>query len=122
MTGNDEHGLEMNKGDIFWANLDSPIGNEPGDRRPVLVIQSDLFNASSIPTVTVAVLTTNLALAKAPGNVLIRAQESHLPKDSVINISQIMTINRSRLSDYVAAIDTALLFSVDNGIRLLFDV
>lgn len=122
MTGNDPHGFAMNKGDIYWANLDSPVENEPGDRSPVLVIQSDLFNASSIPTVTVAVLTTNLALARAPGNVLIRAQESHLPKDSVINISQIMTINRSRLSDYVGEIDTALLFSVDNGIRLLFDV
>ncbi len=107
---------------MYWANLDSPIGNEPGDRRPVMIIQSDLFNASSIPTVMVAMLTTNVALAKAPGNVLVKHEESGLAKDSVINVSQILTINKTRISDFVCELDPALLFSVDNGIRLAFDV
>jgi mRNA interferase MazF len=112
----------MKKGEIYWANLDRPMGNEPGDRRPVLIIQSDLFNGSSIPTVIVSVLTTNLGLAKAPGNVLIRATESGLQRDSVVNVSQLITVNKSRLTDFVCELDPSLLFSVDNGIRLALDV
>ena len=112
----------MKKGEIYWADLEQSRGNEPGDRRPVLVIQSDLFNSSSIPTVMVAILTTNIRLSKAPGNVLVTSKETGLPKDSVVNVSQIITVNKSRLSDYVCELDPALLFSVDNGIRLAFDV
>ena len=112
----------MKRGEVYWANLDVPKGSEPGDPRPVLVVQSDLFNGSSIPTVLVAVFTTNLALAKAPGNVLIHSKESGLPKDSVINVTQILTVNRSRLTKFICELDAALLFSVDNGIRLAFDV
>jgi mRNA interferase MazF len=112
----------MNKGELYWAELDHAKGNEPGDRRPVLVIQSDLFNSSSIPTVMIAILTTNLKLAKAPGNVLISSSESGLPYDSVINVSQILTVNKSRLIKYVSDLDPALLFSVDNGIGLALDV
>jgi mRNA interferase MazF len=112
----------MKRGEIYWANLDRPTGNEPGDRRPVIILQSDLFNVSSIPTVLVAILSTNLSLAKAPGNILIKASESGLPKDSVINLSQILTINKSRLSDPICEIDASLQFALDNGVRLIFDV
>ena len=112
----------MKKGEIYWANLDTPKGHEPGDRRPVLVIQSDLFNGSKIPTVMVSILTTNMRLSKAPGNVLLKASETGLTHDCVVNVSQILTVNRSRLADFVCELDSALLFSVDNGIRLAFDV
>jgi len=112
----------MKRGEVYWAHLDVPKGNEPGDTRPVVIIQSDLFNGSSIPTVMVAVCTTNIALAKAPGNVLIRSAETGLPRDSGVNVSQILTINRSRLASLICELDAALLFSVDNGIRLAFDV
>jgi mRNA interferase MazF len=112
----------MKRGEIYWANLEIPKGNEPGDRRPVLIIQSDLFNGSSIPTVMVAVLTTNLGLGKAPGNVVLKAEEAGLPRDSVVNVSQILTVNRSRLTDFVCELDPALQFSVDNGLRLAFDL
>ena len=114
--------MEMKKGEIYWADLDPSKGNEPGDRRPVLIIQSDLFNNSSIPTVMVAILTTNLRLAKAPGNVMVKSQESGLSKDSVINVSQVLTINKSRIAEYVCDLDPSLLFCVDNGVRLAFDV
>jgi mRNA interferase MazF len=114
--------MVMRKGEIYWAELDRPTGNGPGDRRPVVVIQSDLFNASAIPTVMVAILTTNLRLAKAPGNVALSRSESGLPKDSVVNVSQILTINKDRLTELVGELDPALLFSIDNGIRLAFDV
>ncbi len=70
----------------------------------------------------VSILTTNLALAKAPGNVLITAKESGLPKDSVVNVSQVMTINRSRLTTCVGELDAAVMFAIDNGIRLAFDL
>jgi mRNA interferase MazF len=112
----------MRKGEIHWANLGEPSGNEPGYRRPVLVIQSDLFNGSAIPTVIVVPLTGNLALAKAPGNVKLSAKETGLPKNPVVNVSAIMTINRFRLDGIICEIDPSLLFTVDNGIRLALDV
>ena len=112
----------MEKGDIYWANLSVPEGNEPGYRRPVLVVQSDLFNQSAIPTVLVAPLTTNLSLAKAPGNIKLETAETSLPKDSVVNVSGIISVNRSRLEEYVTSLDPSLLFLVDNGVRLIFDL
>ena len=112
----------MKKGEIHWATLGELAGNEPGYRRPVLVIQSDLFNSSAIPTVIVAPLTGNLALAKAPGNIKLNAKETGLPKNSVVNVSAIMTINRSRFDGFICEIDASLLFMVDNGIRLALDV
>jgi len=112
----------MRKGEIHWANLGDPAGNEPGYRRPVLIIQSDLFNGSAIPTVMVAPLTGNVALAKAPGNVRLTAKEAGLPKNSVVNVSAIITINRSRLDGLICDIDPSLLFLVDNGMRLALDL
>ena len=87
-----------------------------------MIVQSDRFNRSAIPSVMVVPMTTNLELAKAPGNVLVKGSESHLPKDSVIVVSQIVAIRKERLGEYVHTIDPSLLLLVDNGIRLLFDV
>jgi mRNA interferase MazF len=112
----------VKRGHVYWANLGIPEGHEPGHRRPVVVVQSDLFNASAIPTVLVAPLTSNMKLAKAPGNIKLSKDESGLPKDSVVNVSQIVSINRSRLDALIGELEPSVMFMLDNGIRLAFDV
>ena len=112
----------MRRGEIYWVDFSIAGESEPGYRRPAMVVQSDRFNRSTIGSVMVAPLTTNLALAKAPGNVSVDAMTSGLPKDSVIVVSQIVSINNRRLDEYVSTLDPNTLFLVDNGIRLLFDL
>ena len=112
----------MEKGEIYWVDFGTGDEHEPGYRRPALVVQSDRFNRSTIGSVMVAPLTTNLALAKAPGNVRVDGKSVGLPKDSVIVVSQIVSIAKRRLDEHVATLDANALFLVDNGIRLLFDI
>jgi mRNA interferase MazF len=107
----------MQRGEIWWADLPEPVASEPGNRRPVLIIQSNDFNRSRIQTIIGVVLTTNLRLAAAPGNVLITADESKLPKDSVVNVSQIVTIDRSFLTERVSQVDDRILLLVEDGVR-----
>ena len=94
-----------------------PIGSSPGYRRPVLIIQSERFNRSRINTVIVAAITTNISLAEAPGNVLLAARTSRLSRDSVVNVSQIATLDKSDLSDYVHTLPAGIMAKVDNGLR-----
>ncbi len=108
----------IERGQIWWANLGPPTGSAPAKRRPVLVVQSDAFNASRISTVMVAVITSNQALAAAPGNVRLSRKQSRLPKVSVVNVSQVVTLDRDRLADRVATLDATLLQAVDDGLRL----
>ncbi len=89
----------MQRGEIWWADLPTPVASEPGYRRPVLIVQSDEFNCSRIRTVIAAVLTTNLRLADAPGNILITTDETGLPQDSIVNVSQVITVDRSFLTE-----------------------
>jgi len=112
----------VKKGDLYWANLGEPIGNEPAYRRPVIIVQSDLFNGSNIPTVLIVPLTTNMALSKAPGNIKFDAKEIGLKRDSVANVSQIISVNRQRLDEFIGTLDPSIMFMVDNGIKLVFDV
>lgn len=112
----------MQRGDIWWASLPEPAGSGPGFRRPVLVLQADDFNRSRISTVVVAVLTSNLALAQAPGNVLARARRTGLPKDSVVNVSQLLTVDKRLLSKKVRALDSATMAEVDDGLRLVLAI
>ena len=112
----------MKRGEIWWASLPVPTGSGPGLRRPVLIIQSNPFNASRLATVIVAVLTSNLALADAPGNVRAGKSESGLAKPSVINVSQIITIDRSILTQRVRAIPAVIMHRVDEGIRLILGI
>lgn len=107
----------MQRGDIWWATLPEPVASEPGYRRPVLIIQSDAFNRSRIQTVIAAVLTTNLRLAEAPGNVLVTADETGLPRDSVINLSQIITVDKTFLTERAGQIGERTMRLVDDGIR-----
>ncbi len=112
----------IQRGEIWWADLPEPRGSEPGYRRPVLVVQSDAFNRSRIQTAIVAVITSNLELARAPGNVLLPAGSSGLARDSVVNVSQLLTLDRSFLTEPAGALPRRLLRSVDDGLRLVLQI
>ena len=112
----------MKRGEIWWATLPGPSGSGPGFRRPVLVVQSNPFNESRISTAVIAVITSNLALAQAPGNVRIGKSESGLARPSVVNVSQILTVDKSLLSDKVRALSVSVMSRVDNGLRLVLDL
>ncbi len=110
----------MKRGEIWWASLPAPTGSGPGFRRPVLVIQSDPFNRSQISTVVAAAITSNVALADAPGNVRMGTSESGLAKPSVVNVSQIVTLDRQLLTQRVRAVPGTTMRHVDEGLRLVF--
>jgi mRNA interferase MazF len=109
----------MKRGDIWWASLPAPTGSGPGFRRPVLVLQSDPFNQSRIATVVVAAITSDLALAEAPGNVRLGRSDSGLSKASVVNVSQIVTLDRSVLTQRIRAVPGTTMRHVDEGLRLV---
>ncbi len=109
----------IQRGEIWWANIPRPLGSEPGYRRPVLIVQSDPFNASGIGTVVAVAFTSNLRLADAPGNVLCRRQDTALREDSVANISQLMALDKTWLDWRVAKLPPQLLHQVEEGLRLL---
>lgn len=107
----------MYRGEIWWANLPDPIGSEPGYRRPVLVIQDDTFTQSQISTVIVVIITSNIRLAEAPGNVLLPRGVSGLSRDSVVNVSQIFTIDKTFLTERIGSIPDYLQEEIDEGLR-----
>lgn len=109
----------MKRGELWWAHLPDPAGSGPGYKRPVLVIQSNPFNASRIATVVVATITSNQALAEAPGNVRITRSDSGLPQPSVVNVSQLITLDRSILTTRVKSLPGALMDKVDGGLKLV---
>ena len=108
----------MKRGEIWWASLPPPAGSGPGLRRPIVVVQSNPFNDSRISTVIIAVITSNLALADAPGNVRMNKTESGLSRTSVVNVSQVLTIDRAYLTTRIRALPAQLMNRVDNGLRL----
>ena len=112
----------MKRGEIWWASLPEPSGSEPGYRRPVLVIQADEFNRSAIRTVLCAAITSNLNLANAPGNVRVSSRSSGLPKASVVNVSQLLTLDRKRLTERVKGMDAQSMTQVDEGLRLVMSL
>jgi mRNA interferase MazF len=109
----------MYRGEIWWANLPEPVGSEPGYNRPVLVIQDDTFTQSNINTVIVVIITSNLNLAAAPGNVLLPRATSGLSKDSVANVSQILTLDKKILVERIGSIPNELQSEIDDGIRTI---
>lgn len=117
-----EREMEIARGEVWWAQLPTPVGSEPGHRRPVLIIQDNDFNQSSIRTVIVAAFTANLRLAGAPGNVLVKRKESGLRQDSVVNVSQVLTIDKSFLQARVGRLKAATIDAVDEGIRLVLSL
>lgn len=111
--------MVVERGQIWWAALGEPDGSEPGFRRPLLIVQNNAFNRSRLRTTLAVVLTSNLRLLDAPGNVLLSAKASGLPKDSVANVSQVITIDRDFLTERAGSIRGALLGDVDAGLRLV---
>lgn len=109
----------MRRGEIWWASLPAPRGSKPGLRRPVVVVQSEAFNRSRIRTVIAAVISSNARLAEAPGNVALSRRQSGLNRDSVINVSQLITLDRSYLTERVAKLSPKLLAAVEDGLRLV---
>ncbi len=109
----------MRRGDIWWASLATPRGSSPGFRRPILVVQSNDFNRSRINTVIAAVVTSNMVLADAPGNVLLSRNEANLPKRSVANVSQIMTVDKTLLAEKIGSLSAQRLGEILVGIGLV---
>ena len=109
----------MRRGEIWWAGLPQPRGSEPGYRRPVVVLQSNDFNESRIRTVVVAAITSNLRLAQAVGNVLCSRKVTGLSKPSVINVSQIATVDKTRLDERAGELPPNVLSEVESGVRLV---
>ena len=109
----------MKRGELWWASLPGPTGSGPGYRRPVLVVQANAFNESRIATVIVAVVTSNLALAEAPGNVRLTKSDSGLPRPSVVNVSQILTLDRTLLTAKIKALSGKTMARVDEGLLLV---
>lgn len=112
----------MKRGEIWWATLPTPRASEPGYRRPVLIVQSDAFDQSAIQTVIAAAISSNLRLAAAPGNVILRKRESRLGKDSVINVSQLVTLSKEFLVSRVGTIPPACIREVEGGLRLVLSL
>ena len=109
----------IKRGEIWWAELPDPVGSGPGYRRPLLIIQSNEFNKSKIKTIIAAVITSNLRLSAAPGNILLPSQKSKLPKESVINISQVITVDKSFLTEKVYKLPPRIMSEVDEGLKLV---
>jgi mRNA interferase MazF len=111
--------MVISQGDVFWVDLGAPVGSTPGYRRPVLVVQGDSFNRSRIATVVCVPLTTNLRLADMPGNVELSARDTGLPKDSVANVSQPVTLDRLQLVEAVGAVPDSKLELVLYGLDVV---
>jgi len=108
----------VNRGEIWWARLPEPFGSEPGFHRPVVIIQSDRFNRSQIGTVIAAAVTRNLRLRVAPGNVYLPRRTGGLDHESVVNVSQLVTLDRRRLSRLMGQLPPAKLSELEDGLRL----
>jgi len=111
----------MVKGEIWWANLpDDPYGSEPGKRRPVLIVQNDIFNRSAIKTTICAIITSNMKLAQISTNIVLEKSVSGLAKTSVINFSQIITIDKTRLTEQVMMLPKSYIVKINESIRHIF--
>ncbi len=111
--------MAIKQGDIFWFDAGEPRGSSPAYSRPVAVIQNNVFNRSPIGTVLVCALTTNLRRAKAPENVLLDENEADLPKQSVVVVSQVLTIDKSELIDKIGVLSKERIYEILEGIKLL---
>jgi len=109
----------ISQGDVWWVDLGEPVGSAPGFRRPVVVVQGEPFNRSRIRTVVCVPLTSNVRWAEAPGNVLLRARATGLPKDSVANVSQVVALDRSVLIERVGKVSSQKLALILSGIDVV---
>lgn len=114
--------MVVERREVWWADLEQPRGSEPGFRRPILIVQADAFNRSRLRTVLCVILTSNTRLLDAPGNVLLPARRSGLPKDSVANVTQIVTLDEDYLSERIGRIPPKIMAHIDAGMKLILDL
>lgn len=114
--------MVIRRAEIYWAELGPPSGSRPAKRRPVLVIQSDPYNASRLATVLATVITSNTALAAMPGNTFLPATVTGLPRDSVVNVTALVTLDKTDLTDCVGEVPPTLMQDVDRGLRRALDL
>jgi len=112
----------IHRGEIWWAELQEPAGSGPGHKRPLVIIQSNDFNKSRINTIIAVTLNTNLRLADSPGNVMLSKKMTGLPKDSVANVSQVVTIDRYFLADCSGSLSAGTMKLIDDGLRLVLSL
>lgn len=113
--------MVIGQGDVFWIDLEEPSASEPGYRHPHVVVQNNIFNRSRLNTVVVCALTSNLMRASAPGNVLLEPGEANLPKQSVVNVSQIFSVDKGLLADKIGSLSHRRILEIVAGIRLLLE-
>jgi mRNA interferase MazF len=113
--------MVINQGDIYWVEVDEPTRSEPGYTHPHVVVQNNLYNQSKIRTVIVCVLTSNLKYADVPGNVSLEKGEANLPKASVVNVSQILTIDKTQLGEYIGTLSSKHINQILDGISLFLE-
>jgi mRNA interferase MazF len=109
--------LVIRRGSVWWADLEEPHGSKPSKRRPVLIIQANSFNASRLNTALVAIITSNTRLATMPGNVFLPSTTAGLPRDSVVNVTALVTLDKSDLEAEAGHLPAALMHEVDRGLR-----
>ncbi len=114
--------MEIRRGDVWWADLPEPKGSMPGFRHPIVIVQQNKFNLTNINTVIGIIITTNLHLENMPGNVLLKPRQSGLLEDSVVNISQIVTANKTDLLEYVGTLSKRKMEQIDKGLRLVLSL
>lgn len=112
----------MKRGEIWWSTMGEPRGSEPGFRRPVVIVSTNEFNRSLIQTVIVAVVTSNLRLVDAPGNFKITKKQSNLSKDSVVNVSQLITLDKTFLTEKIGKLNSRNINFLNEGIKLVLGV
>ena len=113
--------MVVKQGDFYWVDLGDPVGSAPGFLHPHVIVQNDTFNQSKIRTVVVCALTSNLKRASAPGNVLLEPGEANLPKQSVVNISQVFTVDRSQLAEKIGTLSPRRVRQIIDGLQLLLE-
>ncbi|HJT88956.1 MAG TPA: type II toxin-antitoxin system PemK/MazF family toxin [Bryobacteraceae bacterium] len=112
---------EIQQGQVYWLDFGPAAGSAPAGRHPCVVVQNDLFNCSAIATTVVCLITSNLSRAAAPGNVLLKKGEARLPKASVVNVSQILTVDKAELVASIGRLSSSAVQAVNEGLHLLFD-
>lgn len=112
---------KISQGQVYWFDFGPVTGSAPAERHPCVVVQNDIFNQSAIATTVVCLITSNVSRANSPGNVLLRKGEAGLPKPSVVNVSQILTIDKTELVECIGKLSSATAGAVRDGIYLLFD-
>jgi mRNA interferase MazF len=112
---------EIRQGEVYWIDFGPVTGSAPAERHPCVVVQSDVFNRSRIATTVVCLITSNVSLSRAPGNVALRKGAANLPKSSVVNVSQVLTVNKAELVQRVGRLPAGVIDAIRDGLPLLFD-